>query len=149
MLANTVDPDTTFFGGGGGGLFTDARIGSSGAATTGKAIKMPTTAVFVETDELDQIQTGATAFEYNGGDGYYGGGAGTVCGGGGSSYVSNLVSEITTKTNPVATNPTCRLTPLIRVVNPPPSFRILSWITRYNRLRINSGHGVLMFGESP
>ena len=149
VKANTVDPNTTFFGGGGGGLFTDARIGSSGAATTGKAIKMPTTAVFVETDELDQIQTGATSFEYNGGDGYYGGGAGTVCGGGGSSYVSNLVSEITTKTNPVATNPTCRLTPLIRVVNPPPSFRILSWITRYNRLRINSGHGVLMFGESP
>lgn len=137
---------STFFGGGGGGLaaFNDAAIGSSGTATTGRAFKMPTTASFVEGHQ----QTGATAFEYQGGDGYYGGGSGSVCSGGGGSYVSNFVSAVTTATNSDETNSTCRITPLKQIVRQPPSFNILSWITRYNRLRINSGRGVLMFGES-
>ena len=137
---------STFFGGGGGGLaaFDDAAVGSSGTAATGRAFMMPTSASFVEGHQ----QTGATAFSYKGGDGYYGGGAGDVCGGGGGSYVSNFVSAVTTKVNSVATDASCLVTPMVRVVQQPPSFNILSWITRINRLRINSGHGVLMFGDA-
>jgi hypothetical protein len=86
-----------------------------------------------------------------------GGGSGTRGGGGGGSYVSSLITQISTVSYRYAfqvpddtdlTSVGAILTPLMRVPTVQPNFNIYSWITRYNRLRINSGRGVLMFNEA-
>jgi hypothetical protein len=105
---------------------------------------MPTTSAFV----TSHTQTGGTTFAFHGGDGYFGGGSGTLCGGGGGSYVSELIGQINTFENSNSTDVMATLTPLKRVSVPSPNFNIYSWLTRYNRLRINSGRGALMFNET-
>ena len=139
------EADTTLFGGGGGGLASvgDSGIGLSGAPTTGIAFKMPTSASFVTGHQ----QTGATCFVKHGGDGYYGGGAGTLCGGGGGSYVSKYVTQVVSNSEQQTSFVNARFTALKQVVKPQPSYIIYSWITRYTRLRINSGRGALMFNS--
>jgi hypothetical protein len=127
-----------YFGGGGGGRLTDEGIGLPDGA------KMSTDEQFVATNR----STAGTTYRFNGGDGYYGGGSGNLCGGGGGSYVSGLIDQVGTYLNPVGTQVRMTLIPLKRVPAERPSFNIYSWITRYNRLRINSGRGALMFNEA-
>lgn len=128
----------TFYGGGGGGRLDDEGVG----LTDGQ--KMSTNPVFV----MSHLQTGGRTFVFHGGDGYYGGGSGSLCGGGGGSYVSELITQVNTYKNQVASPVSIRLEPQRRVPTIQPSYNIYSWVTRYNRLRINSGRGALMFSET-
>jgi hypothetical protein len=104
---------------------------------------MTTDTAFVISHE----QTGGSTFLFRGGDGYYGGGSGSLCGGGGGSYVSELITQVHTYEN-VDSPVTITLVPQKRVPTIQPSYNLYSWITRYNRLRINSGRGALMFSET-
>jgi hypothetical protein len=138
--------DTVIYGGGGG---VDA-VGQ----IDGK--KMQTDAGFV----LSHEQTGgiwpSDSTGYNGGDGYYGGGSGSLSAGGGGSYVSDFITQVHSFTNPPSVrgqedyifSSVATLTPLKLVPQPQPNFNIYSWVTRYNRLRINSGRGAIMFNET-
>jgi len=128
----------TFYGGGGGGRLTQAGVGLS------DGIRMPTSASFVQSHQ----QTGGTTFNFSGGDGYYGGGSGSLGGGGGGSFVSSLITQVETRENPDSDTVRITIVPQRRVPTVQPSFNIYAWITRYNRLRINSGRGVLMFSET-
>ena len=95
--------------------------------------------------------TGGTTYGFHGGDGYYGGDSGIECGGGGASYVSPLMTQTNTYTNSfIVGKATSSITliPLKSVPIQQPNFNIHSWITRYNRLRINSGRGALMFNDT-
>ena len=136
-------PGSNIYGGGGGGADVDAGIGQA------DGIQMPTDTAFV----VSHKQTGGVSL-YAGGDGYYGGGSGSLCGGGGGSYVSDFITQVNSP-------PTrsldftigsdivgATLTPLLLRPLAQPSFNIYSWVTRYNRLRINSGRGALMFNEA-
>jgi len=129
---------TNYYGGGGGGRLTDEGVGLPDGS------KVRSDLAFLAAG----IKTGGQSNRFFGGDGYYGGGSGNLCGGGGGSYVSRTIDEVTTYENTVATQVYMTLTPLIRVPSTRPSFNIYSWITRYNRLRINSGRGALMFNET-
>ena len=133
----TVVP-RTFYGGGGGGRLDDAGIGLNDGT------EMPTSEIFV----VSHQQTGGFINNFRGGDGYYGGGSGSLCGGGGGSYVNELITQVNTYENPILSPVSIRLEPQKRVPIIQPSYYIYSWITRYNRLRINSGRGALMFNES-
>ena len=125
------------YGGGGGGRNADAGVGEA------DGIQMLTTDQFVES----HAQTGGTLNTYYGGDGYYGGGSGVLDGGGGGSFVDDMVMRVNTFTNPEATEVSATLIPLSQVPTVQPNLNIYSWITRYNRLRINSGRGALMFND--
>ena len=106
--------------------------------------QMTTDATFVQSTKTTSGDVGGYA---PGGDGYYGGGSGFFGGGGGGSYVSPFVTYVNTfESGPSAAS--AKFIPLKRVHPPPPSFNIYSWVTRYNRLRINSGRGALMFNEA-
>jgi hypothetical protein len=133
----TVVP-RTFYGGGGGGRLDDAGIGLNDGTA------MPTNEIFV----LSHQQTGGFTYNFKGGDGYFGGGSGSLCGGGGGSYVNELITQVNTYENPILSPVSIELIPQKRVPTVQPSYYIYSWITRYNRLRINSGRGALMFNES-
>jgi hypothetical protein len=91
-----------------------------------------------------QSTGGATRTRY-GGDGYYGGGSGNEAGGGGGSYVSSYMTGVETLTRSLVTPSRIVLTPLIRRTVAAPSFNVYVWLTRVNMLRINNGHGALMF----
>ena len=134
-----VGSNTLIYGGGGG-------CSSSCSSGVGQpdGVQMLNTQAFVESHD----QTGGTTFAFQGGDGYYGGGSGTRGGGGGGSYVSELIGQVNTFENLVSTDVIATLTPLKRETVPSPNFNIYSWLTRYNRLRINSGRGALMFNET-
>lgn len=127
----------TFYGGGGGGRLEKAGVGLNDGR------QMTTDTAFVISHE----QTGGSTFLFRGGDGYYGGGSGSLCGGGGGSYVSELITQVHTYEN-VDSPVTITLVPQKRVPTIQPSYNLYSWITRYNRLRINSGRGTLMFSET-
>ena len=129
---------TNYYGGGGGGRLSDEGVGLTDGT------KVATDFTFL----ISGQKTGGVRYKYHGGDGYYGGGSGNLCGGGGGSYVSDLIDEVTTYENPQGTEVKMTLTPLKRVPAIRPSFNIYGWITRYNRLRINSGRGGLMFNET-
>lgn len=98
---------------------------------------------------LSHTQTGGATEAAAGGDGYYGGGSGNEAGGGGGSHVSRWISAVDSALNPgdPNTDATVILTPLRLVRKTQPSYNIYIWLTRYNMLRINNGHGVLMFSE--
>jgi len=124
------------FGGGGG-------YGGMPGAPDG--IPMDTSANFVQS----VISTGGQFVGFSrGGDGYYGGGSGTFGGGGGSSYVSTFMTCVNTFENTRPTNAKLTVVPLKRVLTKSPNYNIYGWITRYNRLRITSGRGALMFNET-
>jgi len=108
-------------------------------------IPMNTSANFVQTVNSTGGQNAGFS---NGGDGYYGGGSGTFGGGGGSSYVSTFMTCVNTFENTRPTNAKLTIVPLKRVLTKPPNYNIYGWITRYNRLRITSGRGALMFNEA-
>ena len=145
IIALLQNNNTVIYGGGGG---IDA-VGQ----VDGK--KMQIDATFV----LSHDQTGGIWPDisgHNGGDGYYGGGSGSLSAGGGGSYVSDFITQVNSFVNP---NPTsfseeyefisaATLTPLKLVSLTQPNFNIYSWVTRYNRLRINSGRGAIMFNEA-
>jgi hypothetical protein len=126
-----VDPG---HGGAGGGRLGEAGVGEPGG------IQMPTTTAFVN----GFTQTGGAGVRA-GGDGYYGGGSGTDAGGGGGSYVSRFITAVETGTHTVESQARVIVTPLRRVVQPPPRFILYSWLTTYNILRITAGRGALMF----
>ena len=129
----------TFYGGGGGGRLDQAGIGLDDGG------QMTTDHVFVTSHQ----QTGGRTYNFFGGDGYYGGGSGSLAGGGGGSYVSSMIGAVHSyKTDHLLTDATITLVPLIRVPTVQPSYNLYAWITRYNRLRINSGRGGLMFNEA-
>lgn len=95
------------------------------------------------------ISTGGQFVGFSlGGDGYYGGGSGQFGGGGGSSYVTTFLTCVNTFENTRPTVAKATIVPLKRVPTKPPNYNIYSWITRYNRLRITSGRGALMFNEA-
>jgi len=120
---------TSLFGGGGLGQPDGAQ--------------MTTDATFVQSTTT----TGGQGDYSPGGDGYYGGGSGFFGGGGGGSFVSPFVTYVNTfESGPSVSSAT--FVPLKRVHPSPPSYNIYSWVTRYNRLRINSGRGALMFNEA-
>lgn len=126
------------WGGAGGGRLSEAGVGAPDGNT------MPLFASFVTGDNT----TGGTTLFYAGGDGYTGGGSGILGGGGGGSYVSTWISSV--ESLPGVDGPTdpesrVTLTPLRRVVAPPPTFDIYIWLTTYNMLRITGGRGALMF----
>lgn len=124
------------FGGGGG-------YGANPGAPDG--IQMDTSSNFVQS----VISTGGQFVSFSpGGDGYYGGGSGTFGGGGGSSYVTPFLTCVNTFENTGPTNASITVVPLKRVLTKSPNYNIYSWITRYNRLRITSGRGALMFNEA-
>jgi len=135
--SSTISDLNVIYGGAGGGRNASAGVGLP------DGIQMPTTASFVESHD----QTGGTINKYYGGDGYYGGGSGTQNGGGGGSYVSDLLLQVNTFEDPIPSDVSITLTPLTKVSMPQPNFNIYSWVTRYNRLRINSGRGGLMFND--
>ena len=92
-------------------------------------------------------QTGGSGIAA-GGDGYHGGGHGSHGGGGGGSYVSQYITQIrspSTSVNGWNEEATLTIEPRRRVSDPVESFNIYAWVTRYNMLRITSGHGALMF----
>jgi hypothetical protein len=128
----------TFYGGGGGGRLNQAGVGLDDGG------QMTTDHVFVTSHQ----QTGGRTYNFFGGDGYYGGGSGSLCGGGGGSYVSSMIGEINSYTSTDLSDATITLVPLTRVPAVQPSYNLYGWITRYNRLRINSGRGGLMFNEA-
>jgi hypothetical protein len=129
----------TFYGGGGGGRLNQAGVGLDDGG------QMTTDHVFV----TSHAQTGGRTYNFFGGDGYYGGGSGSLAGGGGGSYVSSMIGAVHSyKTDHLLTDVTITLVPLIRVPTVQPSYNLYAWITRYNRLRINSGRGGLMFSEA-
>jgi len=131
----------TFYGGGGGGRLAAAGVGLPDGT------QMTTAPSFVESHK----STGGTTFNFYGGDGYYGGGSATICGGGGGSYVSSLITQVYTYVNSAdafAHPSSIELRPVKRVPAVQPSYNIHAWVTRYNRLRINSGHGALLFSEA-
>ena len=128
----------TFYGGGGGGRLDDAGVGLN------DGIAMTTNEAFV----LSHQQTGGTIYNFYGGDGYYGGGSGSLAGGGGGSYVNELITQVHTYENFVSSPVSITLVPQKRIPTIQPSYNIYSWITRYNRLRITSGRGALMFSET-
>ena len=131
---------STLYGGAGGG---SSVLGENGVGQVDGQM-MQTTAAFVESHQ----QTGGTTAPYHGGDGYYGGGSGTLGGGGGGSYVSSALQQVNTFENIVSKSVSASVTPISSVSVAAPSFNIYSWVTRYNRLRINSGRGTLMFNEA-
>jgi len=138
---NTVVVPRTYYGGGGGGRLTAAGVGLS------DGVRMTTLPSFVESHQ----QTGGQLFNFHGGDGYYGGGSGSVSGGGGGSYVSALITQVDTYEgidSPLPSPVSITLVPQKRVPTVQPSYNIHAWVTRYNRLRINSGHGALLFSEA-
>ena len=134
------------YGGGGGGRLVDAGVGLGGLSPSVKdGTQMTTGSAFVESN----VQTGGIGTIYAGGDGYYGGGAGILCGGGGGSYVSDMITQVNTYEDPtLGADANILLIPIQQVSVSPPSFDIYSWVTRYNRLRINSGRGAIMFNET-
>jgi hypothetical protein len=135
---NQVVVPRTFYGGGGGGRLDEAGVGLQDGT------QMTTDPAFV----VSHAQTGGTTYNFHGGDGYYGGGSGSLAGGGGGSYVSNLINQVNTYEDPDSSAVSITIAPLKRVPTPQPSYNIYSYVTRYNRLRINSGRGVLMFSET-
>jgi len=126
------------YGGGGGGRLADAGAGQVDGLT------MSTDMDFVTSHQ----QTGSSLYGYQGGDGYYGGGSGSLGGGGGGSYVSAALQQVNTFENVEPLPVSAVLTPLRLVPTSQPNFNIYSWITRYNRLRINSGRGSIMFNDA-
>jgi hypothetical protein len=165
VIINTLGTSPVFqtvYGGGGGGRLTQAGIGLSGISAPGVnntpiATTMTTSSAFVtDPNKLYAIPpppsnstwTGSRALQYYGGDGYQGGGSGVFGGGGGGSFVSGLISEVRSFINYGANSDVgITIIPLKRVPTQQPNFNILSWVTRYKRLRINSGHGVMMFSD--
>jgi len=135
---NQVVVPRTFYGGGGGGRLDEAGVGLQDGT------QMTTDSAFV----TSHAQTGGATYNFHGGDGYYGGGSGSLAGGGGGSYVSNLINQVNTYEDPDSSTVSITIAPLKRVPTAQPSYNLYSWITRYNRLRINSGRGVLMFSET-
>ena len=131
-------------GGGGGGRPVGA-VGQGVAGSHGSI--MPTNnPTFVNTYE----ETGGGSFATRGGDGYYGGGGGTSGGGGGGSYVSEYITQVESPSTSLLMSgwneeATLKITPQKRVVAEADSFNIYIWLTRYNMLRVTSGHGALMF----
>ena len=152
VIINTLGTSPTYqtvYGGGGGGRLTQAGIGQSGIDASGNytpiATTMSTAGSFVTNVNT---WTGSKALQYFGGDGYQGGGSGEFCGGGGGSFVSGFISEVSSYINySVDSDVGITIIPLKRVPTQQPNFNILSWVTRYKRLRINSGHGVMMFND--
>jgi hypothetical protein len=143
ITIGTISTTTGVLYGGGGGIDAPGQ-------TDGIQLSVDPTVV------VSHKKTGGvfpTADGYNGGDGYYGGGSGLLGGGGGGSYVSDFMTQINSFTNPISSDTTTYpvsaiLTPLKMIPVPQPNFNIYSWITRYNRLRINSGRGAIMFNET-
>lgn len=132
-------------GGGGGGRPVGA-VGLGVAGGHGRI--MPTNnPIFVNTYE----ETGGGPAATRGGDGYYGGGGTNNAGGGGGgggSYVSEYITMVTShSTDTSVWNNEAALTviPQQRSTFTPESFNIYIWLTRYNMLRVTSGHGALMF----
>ena len=126
-------------GGGGGGVLSNAAVGQP------DGIQMPTTTAFVESH---QRTGGTTNIAGGGGDGYYGGGSGVLAGGGGGSYVSNLIQQVNSFTKTAYGPVSATLTPLSLITTPESNFNIYAWVTRYNRLRVTSGRGALIFNET-
>jgi len=127
------------YGGGGGGRLSNAGLGLP------DGIQMSTAPAFVTSHTSTG---GADPSNKSGGDGYYGGGSGPVAGGGGGSYVSALISQVYSYTNSSDNSVAATVSPLMLTSIPQPSFDIYAWVTRYNRLRITSGRGGLMFNET-
>jgi hypothetical protein len=125
-------------GGGGGHLSVDAGVGQFDGT------QMSTVSSFVTSNQ----QTGGSTNPYRGGDGYYGGGSGSLSGGGGGSYISGFIQQVNTFENESSTIVSATLTPITLTSGNNPKFNIYSWVTRYNRLRINSGRGAIMFNET-
>ena len=138
-------PNTVWFGGGGGGTISTNEPAGIGKLD-GKV--MTTDAVFVQSTVLSDQSTGGSTFAARGGDGYYGGGSGLYGGGGGGSYVSDLITNVNTFEQVSKLPASAKIYPLRRIPVTPPKFVIYSWLTRYNRLRIHSGRGALMFNEA-
>jgi hypothetical protein len=134
-----------WFGGGGGGTLSTNEPAGIGKID-GKV--MSTSAVFVQSTVLSDQSTGGSTYAARGGDGYYGGGSGLYGGGGGGSYVSDLITNVNTFEQVSTLPASAKIYPLSRIPVMPPKFVIYSWVTRYNRLRINSGRGALMFNEA-
>jgi hypothetical protein len=134
-------PSATCGGGGGGRPVGRIGIGVSGG---NNGIVMPTNNYnFV----YDHHMTGGIGV-VNGGDGYYGGGSGILGGGGGGSYVSEYITAVesnSTSINGWNDEASIQVIPLKRTTYSPESFNIYIWLTRYNMLRVTSGHGALMF----
>jgi len=146
LLTNNVDENApVWFGGGGGG--TLATNESSGVGLT-DGRKMTTDAAFVQSTVVSYQFTGGQGEAGYGGDGYYGGGSGFYGGGGGGSYVDPLLTCVNTFEHTKLEQASAKIFIVNRVPPSPPKFVIYSWITRYNRLRINSGRGVIMFNEA-
>jgi hypothetical protein len=138
VVVRTINsPFDVLYGGGGGGRNESADIGEP------DGIKMPTTVSFAES----HMQTGGTSNIYHGGDGYYGGGSGNLGGGGGGSFVDDMMLQVNTFEVGAPSNVSASLTPLYQIPVAQPNFNIYSWVTRYNRLRINSGRAALMFND--
>jgi len=143
-----VDVNTILCGGGGGGRLADAGVGQPDGGQmaipdeTGALVTDP---AFVENPTLS---TGGKTYQYHGGDGFYGGGSGTVEGGGGGSYVSNMITQVNSFENIKSVEASVQITPLKQIPATPPNLNIYCWATRYNRLRISGGSGVLMFNET-
>jgi len=134
-------PSATCGGGGGGRPVGRIGIGVSGG---NNGIVMPTNNYnFV----YDHHTTGGIGV-VNGGDGYYGGGSGILGGGGGGSYVSEYITAVESNSTSVDgwnDEASIRVIPQNRSTYSPESFNIYIWLTRYNMLRVTSGHGALMF----
>jgi hypothetical protein len=124
-------------GGGGGGVLSNAAVGQP------DGIQMPTTPAFVVSHQRTGGSIGTA-----GGDGYYGGGSGVFAGGGGGSYVSNLIQQVNSFTKTAYGPVSATLTPLSLITTPESNFNIYAWVTRYNRLRVTSGRGALIFNET-
>ena len=124
--------------GGGGGGRPHSAVGLPGG------IQMPTNNVGFVYSNQPTGGSGTAA----GGDGYQGGGHGSHGGGGGGSYVSQYITQVrspSTSVNGWNEEATLEIKPVRRVIDPVESFNIYIWLTRYNMLRVTSGHGALMF----
>lgn len=131
-------------GGGGGGRLSIDQPGP-GLPDGGSAFPTDDSAFVLNA----ALSNGGADSTYAGGDGYYGGGSGTAAGGGGGSYVSYLVSDVTTRRSTIDDENTAyaEVIPIRRVPVQQPDFNIYVWLTRYNLLRIVNGRGALMFSD--
>ena len=146
LPTNNVDETIPrWFGGAGGG--TLATNESAGVGLTDGRM-MTTDAAFVQSTVVSYQYTGGQELVGYGGDGYYGGGSGRYGGGGGGSYVDPLLTCVNTFENTHLDQASVQVYALKHVTPLPPKFVIYSWVTRYNRLRINSGRGAIMFNEA-
>jgi hypothetical protein len=59
-----------------------------------------------------------------------------------------MITQVRTVENEELTRARILLTPLKQIPAMQPNLNVYAWVTRYNRLRISGGHGVLMFNET-